>query len=122
MSGDLKKIFKNLDDLERKVTKSNKIVQKGEKMSLGDAIKLGRKSNSVTSTINKGIKEYNVSSLDDGKTRNKADNTKGVTPSDADAKKILDQMTKIVDLTEQQLNSMVSNKAQFEKLRVGGKF
>jgi hypothetical protein len=60
MSGDLKKIFKNLDDLERKVTKSNKIVQKGEKMSLGDAIKLGRKSNSITSTINKGIKEYDV--------------------------------------------------------------
>jgi len=29
-------------------------------------------------------------------------------------------MTKIVDLTEQQLTSMVSNKAQFEKLHVGG--
>lgn len=60
MSGDLKKIFKNLDDLERKVAKSNKIAQKGEKMGYGDAIKLGRKSNSITSTINKGVKEYDV--------------------------------------------------------------
>jgi hypothetical protein len=31
-------------------------------------------------------------------------------------------MTKIVDLTEEQLNSMVANKAQFEKLHVGGMF
>lgn len=61
MSSDMKKVFKNLDDLERRVTKSNKIAQKGEKIGYGDAIKLGRKSNSITSTINKGIKDYDVS-------------------------------------------------------------
>jgi hypothetical protein len=76
MSGDLKKIFKNLDDLERKVTKSNKIVQKGEKISLGDAIKLGRKSNSITSTINKGIKEYDVSISVHDNSKSKADNNR----------------------------------------------
>lgn len=102
---DTKKIFKNLDDLERKVTKSNKIAQKGEKMGYGDAIKLGRKSNSITSTINKGVKEYD-----------------GVTPSDAEAKKILDQMTKVVELTEEQLDALVANKSRFDTLKVGGKF
>lgn len=76
MSGDLKKIFKNLDDLERKVTKSNKIVQKGEKISLGDAIKLGRKSNSITSTINKGIKEYDVRISVHDNSNSKADNNR----------------------------------------------
>jgi hypothetical protein len=55
------KIQKNIDDLERKVTKSNKIVAKGEKMSLSDAIKLGRKGNSICSTLKKNIKEYDVS-------------------------------------------------------------
>lgn len=102
---DTKKIFKNLDDLERKVTKSNKIAQKGEKMGYGDAIKLGRKSNSITSTINKGVKEYD-----------------GVTPTDAEAKKILDQMTKVVELTEEQLNALVANKSRFDTLKVGGKY
>jgi hypothetical protein len=55
------KIQKNLDDLERKATKANKIVSKGEKMSFGDAIKLGRKGNSICSTIKKIIKAYEVS-------------------------------------------------------------
>jgi hypothetical protein len=56
------KVQKSINDLQRRVEKSNKIVAKGEKMSLGDAIKLGRKSNSITSTIKKSIKEYDVSS------------------------------------------------------------
>lgn len=55
------KVQKSMNDLERRVEKSNKIVAKGEKMSLGDAIKLGRKSNSITATIKKSIKEYDVS-------------------------------------------------------------
>ncbi|KAF1984061.1 hypothetical protein K402DRAFT_395995 [Aulographum hederae CBS 113979] len=97
------KVSKNLDDLERKLTKSNKIVAKGEKLSLSDAIKLGQKSNAMTSTIRKGIKEYD-----------------GTTPSDAESAKILEKMIKIVDLTETQLDLLVKNKAQFEKLHVGG--
>lgn len=56
-------ILKNIDDLERKVTKSNKIVSKGDKISLRDAIKLGRKGNSIVSTIKKNIKEYEVHHL-----------------------------------------------------------
>lgn len=55
------KIEKNIDDIEREVTKCNKILAKGEKMSLGDAIKLGRKTNSIASTIRKNIKTYEVS-------------------------------------------------------------
>jgi len=54
------KISKNLDDLERKATKSNNIIAKGDKIGLGDAIKLGQKTNSITSTLKKTIKEYEV--------------------------------------------------------------
>lgn len=55
------KVEKLIDDLERKANKAIKIVQKGDKLSYGDAIKLGRKSNSMISTVKKGIKEYDVS-------------------------------------------------------------
>ena len=54
------KVQKNINDLERKLGKSNKIVAKGDKIGLKDAIKLGRKSNAMVSSINKGIKEYDV--------------------------------------------------------------
>lgn len=54
------KVQKNINDLERKLGKANKIVAKGEKIGYGDAIKLGRKSNAMVSSINKGIKEYDV--------------------------------------------------------------
>lgn len=54
------KIQKNIEDLQRKATKSNKIVAKGDKIGYSDAIKLGQKSNSITSTIRKTIKEYDV--------------------------------------------------------------
>ena len=53
----------NLDALERKLIKANKIAAKGEKMKVGDAIKLGRKSSSMAAVINKGMKEYDVSLL-----------------------------------------------------------
>jgi hypothetical protein len=56
----LEKIYKQLDDIERKVTKSNKIAGKGEKISLGDAIKLGVKANSISSVLKKNIKEFEV--------------------------------------------------------------
>jgi hypothetical protein len=56
----LEKIQKNLSDIERKLTKAVKIASKGQDVKLGDAIKLGRKSNSIVSTIKKGIKEYSV--------------------------------------------------------------
>jgi hypothetical protein len=55
------KVQKSINDLQRRVEKSNKIVSKGEKITLGDAIKLGRKSNSITSTIKKAIAQYDVS-------------------------------------------------------------
>jgi hypothetical protein len=56
----LDKVQKNLSDIERKLGKSNKIVGKGSNIKLTDAIKLGSKSNSIVSTIKKGIKEYSV--------------------------------------------------------------
>lgn len=55
------KVNKNLTDIERKLGKTIKIVEKGPGMKLGDAVKLGTKSNSISSTIKKGIKEYDVS-------------------------------------------------------------
>ncbi|KAH8883112.1 hypothetical protein GQ53DRAFT_883647 [Thozetella sp. PMI_491] len=93
----------SLGDLERKITKSNKIAAKGTGINYKDAIKLGAKSNSIVSTIKKGIKEY--SSFD---------------PTEEEAKKLLAQMTTVVDLTETQLAGLVSNKAHFESLKVGG--
>lgn len=59
----MEKVQVNLDALERKLTKANKIAAKGEKMKVGDAIKLGRKSQSMASTINKGMREYDVCPL-----------------------------------------------------------
>lgn len=56
----MEKVQANLDALERKLTKANKIAAKGEKMKVGDAIKLGRKSQSMASVINKGMREYDV--------------------------------------------------------------
>jgi hypothetical protein len=41
------KITKNLDDVERKLTKGNKIAAKGTSLGYRDAIKLGAKSNSI---------------------------------------------------------------------------
>ncbi|KAH7305751.1 hypothetical protein BKA65DRAFT_560073 [Rhexocercosporidium sp. MPI-PUGE-AT-0058] len=99
----MEKVYKNLSDIERKLTKSNKIVSKGEKLSLGDAIKLGRKSNSIVSTIRKGTEEY---------TR--------VTPSDDEAQKTLVVMQSVVALTETQLTLLVGNKPTFDKLHVAG--
>ncbi|KAL0941553.1 uncharacterized protein CTRU02_204316 [Colletotrichum truncatum] len=96
-------ISKSLSDIERKVTKSNKIIAKGNDINYKDAIKLGTKSQSICSTIRKGIKDYG-----------------NFNPSEDEAKKLLTQMTTVIDLTETQLNSMVANKAQFDKLKVGG--
>ncbi|GKT56503.1 hypothetical protein ColTof4_08951 [Colletotrichum tofieldiae] len=96
-------ISKSLSDIERKVTKSIKILQKGNDINYKDAIKLGTKSNSIVSTIHKGIKEYG-----------------NFNPSDEEAKKLLNQMSTIVDLTETQLTTMVANKGRLESLKVGG--
>lgn len=54
-------LSKTLSDIERKVNKCIKIISKGNDMNYKDAIKLGTKSNSIVSTINKGIKDYGVS-------------------------------------------------------------
>jgi uncharacterized protein YeeX (DUF496 family) len=56
----MEKIQKNIDDLKRKVTKSNKIVAKGDNIDLRDAIKFGGKSNSIVSTIKRNITDYGV--------------------------------------------------------------
>jgi hypothetical protein len=57
------KVFKHLDAVERKIGKANKIAAKGTDLKLNDAIKLGRKSNSIISTVKKGIKDYDVRRL-----------------------------------------------------------
>lgn len=55
------KVEAHIDAIERKLTKSIKIAEKGASMKLGDVAKLGQKTNSIVSEINKSIKEYDVS-------------------------------------------------------------
>ncbi|KAF3914634.1 hypothetical protein AA313_de0202379 [Arthrobotrys entomopaga] len=97
------KVQKNLTDIERKISKAIKILDKGDKLKIGDAIKLGRKNNSIVSTIRKGIREYD-----------------GANPTAVESQKVLAQMKSIVALTEVQLELLVTNKPHTEKLRVGG--
>lgn len=59
----IKKVEAHIDAIERKLTKGIKIAEKGPNMKLGDVAKLGRKTNSIVSEINKSIKEYDVSFL-----------------------------------------------------------
>ncbi|KAK8111970.1 uncharacterized protein PG998_008427 [Apiospora kogelbergensis] len=100
----MEKVQVNLDALERKLTKANKIAAKGEKMKVGDAIKLGRKSQSMASTINKGMREY--------------DDTD---PTPEESQDMLMQMTRIVELTEEQVNSLIGCSGYLkDKLHVGG--
>jgi hypothetical protein len=116
----LEKIQKNLSDIERKSTKSNKILSKGEKLTLGDAIKLGQKSNSIVKTINKGIKDYSVRSLSSLPTHSMLTSSQTYTPTEAEAKTIFTQMERLVVCTEEQLDLLVKNKPQLEKLHIGG--
>lgn len=97
------KIGNWIDDIERKVTKSNKIAAKGSKISVLDAVKLGRKGNSIVATVKKIIKEYET-----------------FEPTAADSEMMHGKMTNLLSLTEEQLNLLVANKARFESLKVGG--
>lgn len=54
-------VSNHIDAIERKLTKSIKIADKGTSLKLGDMIKLGRKTNSVVNEIKKSISEYDVS-------------------------------------------------------------
>ncbi|KAK8065456.1 hypothetical protein PG997_012203 [Apiospora hydei] len=100
----MEKVQANIDALERKLTKANKIAAKGEKMKVGDAIKLGRKSQSMAATINKGMKEY--------------DDTD---PTPQESQAMLTQMTRIVELTEEQVNHLIGASGYLkDKLHVGG--
>jgi len=56
----MEKVNMHLGAIERKLGKANKIAEKREKLSLKDAIKLGRKSNSIVSTVKKTIKDLEV--------------------------------------------------------------
>lgn len=55
------KVQSHIDAIERKLTKSIKIAEKGSSTKLGDVIKLGRKTNSIVSELKKGVAEYDVS-------------------------------------------------------------
>ncbi|KIW04377.1 uncharacterized protein PV09_04661 [Verruconis gallopava] len=97
------KVEKLIDDLERKATKATKIVAKGDKLTYGDAIKLGRKSNSMISTVKKGIKEYD-----------------GAIPTDAESERILKKMQHLTTLVEEQVDALIGIKPRLEHLKVGG--
>lgn len=55
------KVQGHIDAIERKLTKSIKIAEKGSSTKLGDVVKLGRKTNSIVSELKKGVAEYDVS-------------------------------------------------------------
>lgn len=56
----VKNVEAHIDAIERKLTKSIKIAEKGDSTKLGDVIKLGRKTNSIVSELKKGVAEYDV--------------------------------------------------------------
>lgn len=56
----IQKVNGHIDAIDRKLGKSLKIAQKGNDLKLGDVVKLGRKTNSICSEINKSVKEYDV--------------------------------------------------------------
>lgn len=56
----IQKVNGHIDAIDRKLGKSLKIAEKGNNMKLGDVVKLGRKTNSICSEINKSVKEYDV--------------------------------------------------------------
>lgn len=56
----ISKVSGHIDAIERKLGKSIKLAEKGSGMKLGDVVKLGRKTNSICSEINKSVKEYDV--------------------------------------------------------------
>lgn len=58
----IQKVSGHIDAIERKLGKSIKLAEKGNDMKLGDVVKLGRKTTSVCSEINKSVKEYDVRS------------------------------------------------------------
>ncbi|KAI9705646.1 MAG: hypothetical protein M1820_005056 [Bogoriella megaspora] len=95
-------IQKNLPDIERQLGKVNVIAWKGDSNTYKDAVKLARKSNSITSTIKKDIEEY-----------------ANCGPSEDEARTFLIQMSKIVDMTKEQLGLLVKDKAHSNKLKVG---
>lgn len=59
----IKAVTKHIDAIERKLGKSVKISEKGDSMKLSDVVKLGRKTNSMVSEMNKSVKEYDVRRL-----------------------------------------------------------
>ncbi|KAL8302194.1 hypothetical protein RB597_002515 [Gaeumannomyces tritici] len=92
----MEKVQTNLDGLERKLGKANKIAAKGDKMRMGDAIKLARKSQSMSSTMDKAVKEY-------------------------DSRRMMAQMTHIVALSEEQVDHLIGCQGYLkDKLHVGG--
>ncbi|KAJ4414150.1 hypothetical protein N0V82_008117 [Gnomoniopsis sp. IMI 355080] len=99
----IQKVNGHIDAIDRKLGKSLKIAQKGNDLKLGDVVKLGRKTNSICSEINKSVKEYD-----------------GATPSAEEAASILKKMEKVVDLTEKELDLLVKSKARIDELHLGG--
>ncbi|KAH8683210.1 hypothetical protein BGZ60DRAFT_560923 [Tricladium varicosporioides] len=98
------KVRQSINDVERKLTKIMKITEKGmEKVTVTDMIKLGQKGNSINSTIIKGKKAY-----------------EGVEPTEQEARELLTQFTRIVEMEEKQMAFTVQNKPFFEKMHVAG--
>ncbi|KAL8400053.1 hypothetical protein RB594_000460 [Gaeumannomyces avenae] len=100
----MEKVQTNLDALERKLGKANKIAAKGDKMKMGDAIKLARKSQSMSSTMDKAVKEYG-----------------GTDPTPVQSRRMMAQMTHIVALSEEQIDHLIGCQGYLkDKLHVGG--
>ncbi|PQE07926.1 hypothetical protein CJF32_00003038 [Rutstroemia sp. NJR-2017a WRK4] len=89
--------------IPQKLESVNVIVAKGKSMSYFDTIRLAKRSSSLCSTINLAIAAY-----------------EGFTPNEVEGQILLEEMMKMIELTERQLALMVETKPVFEKLWVVG--
>ncbi|RDW84257.1 hypothetical protein BP6252_01847 [Coleophoma cylindrospora] len=98
------KIFKHLGDIERKAEKIDKISGKGaSSLGMKEMLKLSSKGQSISSCMKKTVKDY-----------------ENVTPTEAEAQKVITIVTKITTLNEHQMKTVRDDKPAMEKMHVGG--
>jgi hypothetical protein len=107
--------------IPQKLDSVNVIVAKGKSMSYFDTIRLAKRSSGICTTINLAIAAYEVCLFD--RTRKEKELMKceqGFTPNEEEGQILLEEMMKMIELTERQLALMVETKPVFEKLWVVG--
>ncbi|KAN0114399.1 hypothetical protein V8E51_003943 [Hyaloscypha variabilis] len=100
----MEKVLKHLTDIERKLSKIDKISSKGaSSLNMKEMIKLSRKGSSIDSCMKKCVKDY-----------------EGITPTDAQAKEILALLEKIASVNENQMKLARDDKPAMDKMHAAG--